>query len=100
MIFITNLIYLNPGQEDVFDEFEKIAIPIMSRYNGKMLLRMRPGKDALIEQSIESPYEVHLGEFESEEDFDAFLNDEERKKFLHMKDSAIRSTILVKGQRS
>jgi uncharacterized protein (DUF1330 family) len=98
MVFITNLIYLNPGQEEVFDEFERIAIPIMSKYKGKMLFRIRPGQDAFIEQSMESPYEVHLGEFESEEDFDAFLNDEERKQFLHMKDKAIRSTILVKGR--
>ena len=98
MVFITNLIYINPGQEEVFDEFEKIAIPIMAKYKGKMLFRIRPAKEAFIEQSMESPYEVHLGEFESEEDFDAFLNDEERKQFLHMKDKAIRSTILVKGK--
>lgn len=100
MVFITNLIYLNEGQEAIFDEFEKIAIPIMTKYNGKMLARIRPGKDAFIEQSIESPYEVHLGEFASEDDFEAFLNDEERKKFLHLKDQAIRSTILVKGTRN
>lgn len=100
MIFITNLIYLQEGQEQVFDEFEKIAIPIMAKYNGKMLLRLRPGKEAFIEQSIESPYEVHLGEFESESDFEAFLADDERKKFLHMKDKAIKSTILVKGKRA
>ena len=100
MVFITNLIYINPGQEQVFDEFEKIAIPIMLKYKGKMLARIRPGQDTFIEQSIESPYEIHLGEFESEEYFHAFLQDEERKKFLHMKDQAIRSTILVKGERT
>ncbi len=59
-----------------------------------------PERMAFIEQSIESPYEIHLGEFESEEDFEAFLQDEERKQFLHMKDQAIRSTILVKGKRN
>ena len=99
MVFITNLIYINEGQEQVFDDFEKIAIPIMSKYKGRMLARIRPGKEAFIEHSIETPYEVHLGEFETEEDFDAFLGDEERKQFLHMKEKAIRSTILVKGAR-
>ncbi len=100
MVFITNLIYINPGQEQVFDEFEKIAIPIMSKYKGKMLARIRPGKDAFIEQSIESPYEIHLGEFESEDDFNAFLQDDERKQFLHSKEKAIRSTVLVTGRRA
>jgi hypothetical protein len=28
MIFITQLIYIIDGQEEVFDEFESIAIPI------------------------------------------------------------------------
>ena len=99
MVFITNIIYLNEGQEEIFDEFEKIAIPIIGKYNGRMLARIRPGKDAFIEQSIESPYEVHLCEFESEEHFCAFMKDEGRKKFLHMREQAIRSTILVKGER-
>ncbi len=97
MVFITHLIYIKEGQEQVFDEFETIAIPIMSKYKGKMLARIRPGKDAFIEHSIERPYEVHLCEFESENDIDAFLQDEERQKFLHMKDQAIRSAVLVKG---
>ena len=100
MVFITNLIYINTGQEQVFDEFEKIAIPIMSKYSGKMLARIRPAGDAFIECSIERPYEGHLGEFNSEEDFNAFLADEERMKFLQMKEQAIRSTVLVTGKRA
>ena len=100
MVFITNLIYINPGQEQVFDEFEKIAIPIMSKYGGKMLARIRPAGNAFIECSIERPHEVHLGEFNSEEDFNAFLADEERLKFLQIKEQAIRSTVLVTGKRA
>ncbi len=100
MVFVTNLIYLHEGQEEVFDEFEKIAIPIMSKYKGRMLARIRPSKDAFIELSIERPYEVHLGEFESEEDFKAFLEDEGRRQFFHLKDRAIKSTILVTGKRN
>ena len=99
MVFITNIIYLNPGQEQVFEEFEKVAIPIIGKYNGRMLARIRPDKDAFIEQIIESPYEVHLCEFESEKDFQAFLKDEGRTQFLHMREQAIKSNILVKGER-
>lgn len=65
-----------------------------------MLARIRPAEDAFIEYSIERPYEVHLGEFETEEDFNAFLADEERNKFIEMKNKAIRFSILVTGKKA
>ena len=59
MIYITQLIYIKQHQEKMFDEFEKVSIPIISRYNGKMMLRIRPDKNSILESSIEQPYEVH-----------------------------------------
>ena len=35
MILITQLIYLVKGQEKIFDEFERIAIPTILKYNGR-----------------------------------------------------------------
>ncbi|MDA0196910.1 MAG: hypothetical protein O2951_18045 [Bacteroidetes bacterium] len=52
MIYITQLIYLKPGKEEIFNEFESIAIPIISNYNGQLLSRIRPVKEAFIESSI------------------------------------------------
>jgi len=97
MIYITQLIYVKEGQEEVFHQFEAVAIPIISKYNGKLLLRIRPGESAFIECDIDKPYEVHLVEFASEEDFKNFMQDEERKKFLHLKEQSIRSSVLFKG---
>ena len=97
MIFITQLIYLKTGQEAVFDAFENIAIPTISKYNGRLLLRLRPSESAVIEQSIESPYEIHLVEFDAESDFNNFMVDEERKQFLHLKEQSIQSVVLIKG---
>ena len=97
MIFITQLIYLKTGQEAVFDAFENIAIPTISKYNGRLLLRVRPSENVIIEQSIESPYEIHLVEFDSDSDFNHFMNDEERKQFLHLKEQSIQSIVLIKG---
>jgi len=97
MIFITQLIYILDGQATVFDRFEAIAIPAISKYNGRLLLRVRPAEDAFIESSIEHPYEIHLVEFETDKDFANFMQDEERKRFLHLKEQSIRSTLLVKG---
>jgi len=97
MVFITQLIYILDGQETIFNQFEAIAIPAISRYNGRLLLRVRPGEDAYIESNIEKPYEIHLVEFETDNDFVNFMQDEERKQFLHLKEQSIRSALLFKG---
>jgi len=99
MLFITQLIYILEGQEAVFNQFEAIAIPMISKYNGRLLLRVRPGEDAYIESGIENPYEIHLVEFETENDFANFMKDEERKRFLHLKEQSIRSVLLIKGEK-
>lgn len=99
MIYITQLIYVREGQENVFHAFEEAAIPLISKYNGRMLLRIRPGEAAYIGTSIEKPYEVHLVEFETEQDFQHFMKDEERKKFLHLKEQSITSSVLYKGEK-
>ena len=97
MIFITQLIYIKEGQERVFQKFEDIAIPAISKYNGRLLLRVRPGTDSIIENNIDRPYEIHLVEFNTEQDFQNFMHDEERKKFLHLKEQSVKSVILIKG---
>lgn len=97
-MIITQLIYIKPGAEHVFDEFEAIAIPLIEKFNGKLLLRVRPHENAYIEKNIEAPYEIHLVEFESENDFKNFMHCDERKQFLHLKEVALRSSILIKGE--
>jgi len=97
MIYITQLIYVKEGQEKIFDEFEDVAIPLIGKYNGRLLFRVRPKEDSFIETWIDKPYEIHLVEFDSEQDFKAFIIDEERRKFLYLKDQSIKSSVLYKG---
>ena len=73
MIYITQLIYIKEGQEKIFDEFEEVAIPLIAKYNGKLLFRLRPNKDSFIETWIDKPYEIHLVEFDSEQDYKNFM---------------------------
>ena len=96
MIYITQLIYIKEGQETVFHQFEDIVIPAISKYNGRLLLRVRPDDQSMIEGNIGKPYEIHLVEFDSESDFENFKH-EERKKFLHLKDQSVESILLIKG---
>jgi uncharacterized protein (DUF1330 family) len=97
MIFLTQLIYIKEGQEDVFHQFEDIAIPAISKYNGRLLIRVRPDDHSIIENNIGKPYEIHLVEFDSEQDFQNFNQDEERRKFLHLKEQSVKTVLLLKG---
>ena len=97
MIYLTQLIYIKEGQEKTFDEFERVAIPIISKYNGRLLLRIRPKEDSFIESETDRPYEIHLVEFNNEDDFENFKQDEERRKFLHLKEQSIKSSLLIRG---
>lgn len=97
MIYITQLIHIIDGQETVFDEFEKRAIPIIRKYNGRLLFRIRPDEKSFIELHIEKPYEIHFIEFDSQQDFENFKQDEERKSFLHLKEQSIKSALLIQG---
>lgn len=97
MIYLTQLVYLKEGKEEIFHQFEDIAIPTIKKYNGRLTLRIRPKDDSVIENNIEKPYEIHLVEFETEADFENFKKDDERKKFFHLKEESIKSTILIQG---
>ncbi|MEO6638954.1 MAG: DUF1330 domain-containing protein [Ginsengibacter sp.] len=97
MIFLTQLVYIKEGQENIFHQFEDIALPTILKYNGRLLLRIRPGDESFIEHHIDKPYEIHLVEFAAEQDFENFKNDEERRKFLHLKEQSIKSILLIKG---
>ncbi|NOT73767.1 MAG: DUF1330 domain-containing protein [Cyclobacteriaceae bacterium] len=99
MLYITQLIYIKEGQEKVFDQFENVAIPTIARYNGRLLLRVRPTTHSYVEASIERPYEIHLVEFDAENDFHNFMKDEERKKFLHLKEQSIKEVWLIQGNK-
>jgi hypothetical protein len=61
------------------------------------LFPIRPEENNFIESHIDKPYEIHLAEFETEQDFDNFKQDEERKKFLHLKEQSIKTSILIQG---
>ncbi len=97
MIYITQLIYVKEGKEEMFHEFEEIAIPIIQKYNGRLTLRLRLNENSIIENNIEVPYELHLVEFDSQEDFDNFKMDEERKNFFHLKEQSIQYSCLIQG---
>ncbi len=96
MVYITQLIYIIPGKEAVFNDFEDVAIPIIAKYEGALLLRTTPGK--VIAATIEVPHEIHLVSFPTMAHFERFKQDEGRKAFLHLKEASVRSVLMIVGE--
>ena len=97
MIYITQLIYLKEGQEEAFYEFENVVLPLLWKYNGQLLLRLRPTNSTFVDNSIEPPFEIHLVAFENEEGLAGYTHDETRKSYLHLKEQSVKSVVLIKG---
>ena len=97
MLYLTQLIYVNDGEERTFQAFEDVAIPLISKYRGELLLRIRPNAESVISTGIEVPYEIHVVRFDSENDFRRFSEDEERQRALHLKNTSVRKSLLLRG---
>ncbi|PSL45403.1 hypothetical protein CLV51_104105 [Chitinophaga niastensis] len=97
MIYLTQLIYIHEGQEHTFHQFEDVAIPLIEKYKGKLLLRLRPTKENFIAGELALPYEIHLVSFENETDFEAFKQDKVRQEFLHLKEASVSRIVLIQG---
>ena len=98
-IYLTQLIYIYKEQEEAFSEFESHAIPIIAKYHGELIFRLRPEASTFIETgSMEKPYEIHLLSFPNETAFNDFLADKDRKAFLHLKEQSIKVSFLIKGE--
>lgn len=99
MIYLTQLIFVKEGKEETFMEFEEHAIPLMEKYNGRIIYRIRPTKDSFVDSDTDLPYEIHFISFDSDQDLQAFMKDDSRLKFIHLKNESVTSTMLVKGEK-
>jgi hypothetical protein len=46
---------------------------------------------------IKKPYEIQLVEFDTVKDFKDFMQGEDRKRFFHLKEHSIKTSILIQG---
>ncbi|NMH89235.1 DUF1330 domain-containing protein [Flavivirga algicola] len=99
MVYLTVLLFIKKGKEDVFNEYEALVLPIIKDYNGKLIYRVRPTQDNFISSEDELPYEIHFISFETNGDFLNFINDNKRKRFEKLKVDAIKSTFITKGEK-
>jgi hypothetical protein len=97
MLYYTQIIFVKEGQEDQFNLFESHVLPLLKKYNGTLVYRVRPAKDQVIETDMGYPYELHLVTFPSRDDFKAYGADKERLQYLHLKEASIEKALLTEG---
>jgi hypothetical protein len=99
MIYITQLIFVKEGKEAIFHEFEDNVLPLIEKFNGQLLYRVRPDDSAYVVATGEKPYEIHFVTFESESDLQDYMKDDGRLKFIHLKNESVQSMLLAKGEK-
>lgn len=96
MIYLNQLIFVNEGKETVFHQFEDFVLPLIEQHNGRIIYRLRPGADSFI-SGDQRPYEIHFISFDSEQDFERYMKDDRRLKYVHLKNESVSSSWIVKG---
>jgi hypothetical protein len=98
MLYYTQVIYVQEGQEEQFNLFESQVLPLLEKHNGTLLYRVRPTDDCVIASAMGRPYELHLVSFSSVEDFAAYGKDPERLRYLYLKEASIGKAMLIEGK--
>ena len=96
LILLVSL-YIHPGQEMAFREFESVAARIMGRYGGRIERVIRPGR-VVPEGNV--PHEVHLVSFPDEAAFAAYRADAELAGMAALRQAAIARTEIIFGVES
>ena len=98
MLYYTQLIFIKPGMDEQFNLFESYVLPLLEKYNGKLLYRVRPTDDCVIEISMDKPYELHLVSFPTREDFEGYSKDNDRLQYMPLKEASIEKAMLIEGK--
>lgn len=94
-IYFTMLVYIKPGQYEMFQAYENKVLPLLPSYNGTLELRIKTDKKA---DDTEVPDEIHILSFRTMKDFEKYRNDGERKRHMEMFHQAVEKAMLIKGR--
>jgi uncharacterized protein (DUF1330 family) len=97
-ISITVLLFVREGEEKAFDEYESAVLPLLASHHGKLLYRLRPNRKNYLNESAEYPYEIHLLEFESRQDYENYFDDPEREKHTQLREKSVLKAIVIEGE--
>jgi uncharacterized protein (DUF1330 family) len=88
-------LFIHPGREVEFHQFETAAARIMKRYGARIEHVIRP---LATMQPTSAPYEIHIVSFPSMKRFEAYRADSDLAKLAPLRQSAVARTELVIGE--
>ncbi|HXG18615.1 MAG TPA: DUF1330 domain-containing protein [Methylomirabilota bacterium] len=94
-IFVVASLFIHPGREAEFRQFETEAARIMQKYGGRIERVIRP---TIASPSQALPHEIHIVAFPSLERFEAYRNDPDLAKLAPLRQSAIAGTEILIGE--
>jgi len=94
-IIVVVSLFIHPGREVEFRQFETEAARIMQKYGGCIERVIRPTVSV---PSEPRPYEIHFVSFPSMERFEAYRKDESLAKLAPLRQSAIARTAIIIGE--
>ncbi|GAB3223242.1 DUF1330 domain-containing protein [Spirosoma arcticum] len=97
MTYYTQILFVKAGQETVFHSFEDHVLPLLQRYRGELIYRVRPPKPSVVVTTLGYPYELHVVTFPTKSDFQAYRDDPQRMQYLPLKDESISRVLLIEG---
>lgn len=94
LILIVSL-FIHPGRELEFRQFETEAAHIMKKYGGQITQVIRPTVSG---QPDSSPYEIHIVSFLTLESFEAYRGDPDLATLAPLRQAAIARTEVIMGK--
>lgn len=98
MLYYTQLIFIKDNGEEQFNLFESYVLPLLKKYNGTLIYRVRPTAGCVIETAMGHPYELHLVSFPTRADFEGYGGDKDRLKHMSLKEASIEKALLIEGK--
>src|SRR5579862_2208534 len=93
-LIIVAALFVHPGHEAEFEQFESTAASIMQRYGGRIERRIGFQPSANPEQ----PHEVHILAFPDEGSFARYRADADLAALADLRARAIRNTVVWMGR--
>lgn len=94
LILVASL-FIHPGGELEFRQFETKAVRIMKKYGGYLTQVIRPTGGG---QPGSSPHEIHIVSFPNLESFEAYRGDPDLAILVPLREAAIARTEVIVGE--
>lgn len=94
-IILVASLFIHPGREVEFRQFETEATRIMRKYGGRIEHVIHPSASVA---SGSSPHEIHVVSFPSMEQFESYRGDADLAKLAPLRQSVIARTEIVIGK--